>query len=205
MPTVAGTGTAAIRDSRVRGPETAEAETDSGFRQTDLKQAEGQGEPVESRHVRLVAVFALALLGLSTTALAATVYFAADQALLRQVLDGMEIEFTVTLDENADPVWTFTFSGITVTIASYDETTPGRYASLLFYAGWAPDTTQVSLSAINDWNRRSRFGRAYVDETGDPAIELDLLLAGGVTAQTLEEYIEIFVATVSDLGVALQL
>jgi len=160
---------------------------------------------VESRHVRLVAVFALALLGLSTTALAATVYFAADQALLRQVLDGMEIEFTVTLDENADPVWTFTFSGITVTIASYDETTPGRYASLLFYAGWAPDTTQVSLSAINDWNRRSRFGRAYVDETGDPAIELDLLLAGGVTAQTLEEYIEIFVATVSDLGVALQL
>ena len=159
---------------------------------------------MESRPVRLVAVFALALLGLSTAAPAATVYFAADEALLRQVLDEMEIEYAVTLDEDADPVWTFTLSGVTVTIASYDETTPGRYASLLFYAGWAA-STQVSLSAINDWNRRSRFGRAYVDETGDPAIELDLLLSGGVTAQTLEEYIEIFVVTVSDLGVALQL
>ncbi len=159
---------------------------------------------MKSRRVGLAGVFALALVGLSTAALAATVYYTADEALLHQVLDEMEIEYTVTLDDDGDPVWTFAFSGITVTIASYDETTPGRYASLLFYAGWAADT-QVSLFAINDWNRLSRFGRAYVDEAGDPAVELDLLLTGGVTAQTLKEYIGVFVATVSDLGVALEL
>ena len=159
---------------------------------------------MKSRHFRLTAVFALAVLGLSTAALAATVYYTADEALLHQVLDEMEIEYAVTLDDDGDPVWTFTHSGILITIVSYDEKESDRYASLLFYAGWAADTA-VSLFAINDWNRRSRFGRAYVDETGDPAIELDLLLTGGVTAQTLKEYIEVFVATVSDLGVALQL
>jgi len=153
----------------------------------------------------LVALSLLALLGaLSVAVLSADVYCAADRGLLDRVLRGMEIEYTVAFDEKGDPVWTFTSSGITVTIVSYDESSPGRYASLLFYAGWDVET-QVSLSEVNDWNSRSRFGRAYVDEMGDPTVELDLLLIGGVTAQTLEEYIEVFVASVSDLGVALQL
>lgn len=153
----------------------------------------------------LVALSLLALLGvLSVAVLSADVYYAADRGLLDRVLRGMEIEYTVALDEEGDPVWTFTSSGITVTIVSYDESSPGCYTSLLFYAGWDVET-QVSLSEVNHWNNRSRFGRAYVDEMGDPAVELDLLLIGGVTAQTLEEYIEVFVASVSDLGVALQL
>jgi len=159
---------------------------------------------MRSRNAWVVGVFVLTLIGLSTCALAVSVYYAADEALLHQVLEGMEIEYVVASDGDADPVWTFTSSGITITIVSYDEVTPGSYASLLFYAGWSADS-QISLFAINDWNRLSRFGRAYVDETGDPAIELDLLLTGGVTAQTIREYIEIFVATVSDLGVSLQL
>lgn len=161
-------------------------------------------ERMRLRSAGIAGVVVLALLGLSIAALAAPVYYAADEVLLHQVLVGMEIEYEVASDEDADPVWTFTSSGITITVVSYDEVTPGSYASLLFYAGWSADP-EISLVSINDWNRLSRFGRAYVDETGDPAIELDLLLTGGVTAQTIREYIEVFVATVSDLGVALQL
>ena len=36
-------------------------------------------------------------------------------------------------------------------------------------------------------------------------IELDLLLSGGVTAQTVKDYIDVFAAVASDLGVALGL
>jgi len=159
---------------------------------------------MKRRHAVRVLCFVLALTGLSSAAVGVPVYYAAEVALVQQVLDEMELDYVVTLDEAADPVWTFTHSGILITMVTYDETTAGSYVALLFYAGWAAGS-EISLSAINDWNRRSRFGRAYVDETGDPAIELDLLLLGGVTAQTIREYIEVFVASVSDLGVALQL
>jgi hypothetical protein len=149
-------------------------------------------------------VLMAATFGLPAIAAVDTVYHAADTALLARVLDDMEIQYEIVLDEDDDPAWIFTRSGILVTIASYDETSPGRYGSLLFYAAWAVDTP-VSLAAVNGWNSRSRFGRAYVDDEGDPAIELDLLLTGGVTAETLKEYIEAFVAAVSNLGVELRL
>lgn len=145
----------------------------------------------------------VAALGLSAVA-TDTIYCEADEALLALVLDGMEIEYEIVFDQDEDPVWTFTRSGIYVTIASYDESSPGRYGSLLLYAGWAVDRP-ISHSAVNGWNSHSRFGRAYVDKDGDPVIELDLLLTGGVTAETLKQYIDAFVAAVSSLGVELQL
>jgi len=57
---------------------------------------------------------------------------------------------------------------------------------------------------INDWNRGARFGRAYVDDSGDPVVELDLLLAGGVTAQTIKEYITVFAEAAMKLGAVIQ-
>ena len=63
----------------------------------------------------------------------------------------------------------------------------------------------ISLTLINDWNRSARFGRAYADDIGDPVVELDLLMTGGVTTDTIREYITVFVQVASSLGVALQL
>lgn len=156
------------------------------------------------RHVGPLAILIAGLLALSAAAQADAVHYAADTTLLDQILSGMEIDYEITWDDAGKPVWTFTRSGILLTVEAYDETSQGQYASLLFYAGWAVEG-EISLSGINHWNRTSRFGRAYVDEMGDPAIELDLLMSGGVAAQTIQEYIDVFVATVSDLGVALGL
>ena len=156
------------------------------------------------RHVGLLAIVVAGVLTLSAAAQTEVVHYAADTVLLDQVLREMEISYETTWDDAGKPVWTFTRSGILLTVEAYDETTQGKYASLLFYASWAVEG-ETSLSGINHWNRTSRFGRAYVDEMGDPAIELDLLVSGGVTAQTIHEYIDVFVATVSDLGVALGL
>ena len=145
------------------------------------------------------------ILLLSASAFATdTISYAADQTLIHQVLSGMELEYELTQDDNNDPTWTFTHLGILITIISYDKVTAGRYESLLFYTGWATDAV-ISLARINEWNSNSRFGRAYVDDSGDPVIELDLLMMGGVTAATISDYITVFAQAASSLGVALEL
>ena len=160
---------------------------------------------MNSRHVGIAVAVVSVIAGLSMGALAApTIYYAADEGLIHQVLSEMELEYELFLDNNNDPTWTFTYLGILITIISYDEVMPGRYGSLLFYTGWATEV-DISLAMINDWNSASRFGRAYIDDSGDPVIELDLLIAGGVTADTIREYLTVFTQAASSLGVALQL
>jgi Putative bacterial sensory transduction regulator len=160
---------------------------------------------MRSRQVALAVAVISVIAGLSMSALAApSIYYAADEGIIHQVLSEMELEYELLLDSNNDPTWTFTYLGILITIVLYDEATPGHYESLLFYVGWAADDA-ISLSAINEWNSGSRFGRAYIDDSDDPVIELDLLMAGGVTADTIREYITVFAQAASSLGVALEL
>lgn len=42
-----------------------------------------------------------------------------------------------------------------------------------FYAGYSVSDV-FSLDRVNEWNRDKRFGRAYVDTSGDPIVEMDL-------------------------------
>ena len=134
---------------------------------------------------------------------AETVYVAATEGLIRRAFVEMEISYDQSTDSGGDPVWGFTHRGIMATIIPHDPLGAGSYASLLFYAGWTADGP-FPLSAINEWNRVARFGRAYVDDQGDPVIELDLLLAGGVTFQTIKAYIEVFVDSALSLGAVVQ-
>jgi len=50
--------------------------------------------------------------------------------------------------------------------------------SIQFYSGFKDKT---SLKAINEWNKGKRYSRAYLDDSDDPVLELDLDLDGGVT------------------------
>jgi hypothetical protein len=58
--------------------------------------------------------------------------------------------------------------------------------SIQAYAGFK--VAKSSLERINDWNRTHRFSRAYIDSEGDPVIELDLDLAGGVTRERVVDF-----------------
>lgn len=131
------------------------------------------------------------------------IYTAATETLIRQVLVEMEIDYEQSVDDNGDPIWRYTHNDILATLVPYDPTIVGSYESLLFFAGWNTEGN-FPLSAINEWNRTSRFGRAYVDDQGDPVVELDLLLAGGVTMQTIKEYIYVFTETVMSFGATIQ-
>lgn len=45
---------------------------------------------------------------------------------------------------------------------------------------------------INEWNRTKRFSRAYLDREGDPIIESDIDLEGGVTRDAMVAWIRTF-------------
>lgn len=45
--------------------------------------------------------------------------------------------------------------------------------TIQFYAGYSVDDL-FSVDRVNEWNRDKRFGRAYVDKSGDPVVEMDL-------------------------------
>lgn len=67
----------------------------------------------------------------------------------------------------------------------------GSCESLLLYAGFSTDNPP-SLERVNEWNREKRFSRAYLDEEGDPVLEADLDLAGGVADGAIRAFLDLF-------------
>ncbi len=60
--------------------------------------------------------------------------------------------------------------------------------ALQFHASWI--NSDATLENLNHWNENYRFGRAYLDEKGNPHLEVDLDLAGGVTKDRIKDYIK---------------
>jgi len=47
----------------------------------------------------------------------------------------------------------------------------------------------ATLAKANAWNASKRFSRTYLDDEGDPHLELDLDLAGGVAAERILDFL----------------
>jgi Putative bacterial sensory transduction regulator len=71
-------------------------------------------------------------------------------------------------------------------IQMYDCNGGPRCASLEFYAGF---NTHGAWNAekMNDWNSKKRWTRAYVDNTNDPWVEMDVDLSPGGTYEILND------------------
>jgi hypothetical protein len=64
-----------------------------------------------------------------------------------------------------------------------------RCRDLEIYAGFS-GTQKIAIERINAWNARVRFVRAFLDEDGDPALQMDVGLDGGVTPANLRATLE---------------
>lgn len=60
--------------------------------------------------------------------------------------------------------------------------------SISFSAGWS--MAGVDVEAVNAWNRDKRFGRGYIDDVGEPILEMDVNLFGSVTVENLDDTID---------------
>jgi hypothetical protein len=55
--------------------------------------------------------------------------------------------------------------------------------NLLFVARWQSD--HFNDKSMGDWNRKKRFGKAYLDDDGNPSVELSVNLRHGVSRGNL--------------------
>nr|WP_321501328.1 YbjN domain-containing protein [uncultured Dethiosulfovibrio sp.] len=104
-----------------------------------------------------------------------------DRATIQDVVDllGDEGYRSDIDDENS---CTFKIQGYNAQIILYND---GE--ALQFHASWV--NSDATLESLNHWNQNWRFGRAYLDEKGNPHLEVDLDLAGGVTVDRIKDYI----------------
>lgn len=60
--------------------------------------------------------------------------------------------------------------------------------------------TKANMNMVNEWNKTKRFGRAYIDGDGDgdPCVELDFDLEGGVS----DDSVKVWFDTVTDIVVS---
>jgi hypothetical protein len=57
--------------------------------------------------------------------------------------------------------------------------------SIQFYIGWTD--ADMSLTALNEWNKTKRWFQAYQDDEGDSVIEMDVNLFGGVSFSNIDD------------------
>ena len=67
---------------------------------------------------------------------------------------------------------------------------------IMLYCGF--QGVKVDAKKINEWNKKHRFSRAYIDDSGDPVLESDLDFDGGVTLESLKLFVKVFKSSVTD-------
>lgn len=63
------------------------------------------------------------------------------------------------------------------------------------HAGYSM-SNKPSMAKINEWNREKMLSRAYIDSDGDPHIEADLDMEGGVSREAIRELLRTYKVTV---------
>lgn len=71
--------------------------------------------------------------------------------------------------------------------------------SLMFTASWKSEG-KISLEQVNQWNKRCRFAKAYLDDDSDVGFDMDIELDGGVGKENLEHIFERWTSLLSDFS-----
>jgi tetratricopeptide (TPR) repeat protein len=61
-------------------------------------------------------------------------------------------------------------------------------SAIQFHAAF--DDNSAKLAIVNDWNRTKRYSRSYLDDDGDPHLELDLAFDGGICQERVLDFLQ---------------
>lgn len=95
---------------------------------------------------------------------------------------------TLDTDNTGDPMIVGRLDGTKYGIYFYGCKEGKKCRSVQFSAGWAG--SKVTLEQLDEWNRTTRFGKAYLDKDGDPRLEMDVNLDGGVTRKNFDDWVD---------------
>jgi len=100
-------------------------------------------------------------------------------------LQGAGYQAKVVTEKTGEKTITSTAEGIEFHVGFYD-CKQDRCGSIQFFAGWNTNGA-LNVKKMNQWNRGRRWARAYVDDTNDPWIEMDVDLSPGGTYELLND------------------
>jgi len=89
--------------------------------------------------------------------------------------------YAVTTDDDGDLVWKVEGYRALILFAKDRE-------SIQFRAAFGDGN--ATLRKVNEWNKRVKYSRSYLDDDGNPVLELDLDLAGGVTQLRILDFLK---------------
>lgn len=101
-------------------------------------------------------------------------------------------------DSAGDPRITGRIDGYRYTLFFYGCTGGEKCTNLTFNAGW--DLETFDLTRINDWNRERRYGRAYLDNEGDPIVEMDVNIEFGVSRTNFDDNFALWSSILKDFA-----
>ena len=136
------------------------------------------------------AALVAAILAVAPLSPAAAQYVTADVQQLATALQNNGYRATVEGEGARRHVATGT-GGLNFTIHPFGCNAVGEDCKNVMMKSWFDRDEPPTLEAMNQFNARIRWGRAYIDFEGDPTIEMDLDLEdGGVSEQLFIDNIE---------------
>lgn len=147
------------------------------------------------------------ILGLALAALAfcsasgaaqAQMVTAKDPSSVARVLQKNGYRAEMTKDDSGDPMIKSASSGTNFIVLFYGCTDNKACATVQFYAGFT-DYKNGTVAALNTWNAKNRFGRAYLSDKGSARLEMDVDLDdGGMSTALFEDNIEFWVTILAN-------
>jgi hypothetical protein len=104
---------------------------------------------------------------------------------------------TIESDSNGNPVIRSAADGLNFSIYFYSCRNGQDCKSVQFSSGFRM-RDPLSVAAVNDWNGRKRYTRAWRDDDGNAFLRMDLNLIGGVSEQSFRESVKVWTILLRD-------
>jgi hypothetical protein len=112
-----------------------------------------------------------------------------------QALQAKGYKAEITKDEQGDPLVTSALDGSNFRVIFYNCKSSPRCTDISFATAFDLKTGST-FEKVNAWNRKNRYGRAYLDDDRDPFIEYDVDFERGATSEAVENAIERWAAVI---------
>jgi hypothetical protein len=101
-------------------------------------------------------------------------------------------------DEQGDPLIASAAEGQAFKVYFYD-CQAGRCKAVQFSADFDLKTP-LTLEKINEWNRKNRYLKAYLDDDGDPYVQYDVNVNAGRTVSGLDDDFGVWTGMLDDFA-----
>ncbi|GAA4897017.1 YbjN domain-containing protein [Ferrimonas pelagia] len=104
----------------------------------------------------------------------------------------------VDADPQGDPMIVGRHRGTAYGVLFYSCEQGKNCREVLFSSSWQRGDSDIAVETINLWNQQTRFGKAYLDEVGDPSVEMAVNLYRGVSSDNLKDTMDWWFTVMKD-------